>query len=385
MPTNYDMFQMLGIARISKMSQWNRLPSGSKRRSHFSDHVRLGSYHLPPSQHSHTSQSSEASVSPHSSQEEPTPTTFGRLPSFTAGTGISSGIVGNRIDASSHASSSTTFPATSPTSSATFTLPPMALSPPGPALSTTDSGNLPHQIGADRLTTQTLQHENADLITAYTHAQIYIADLDAKVQASHTENLKLAKERQRLTSKIELLEAQLEEMEQRIQQTQKHTVAKDAQYSRIMEFSTRLQSQGATESQARKAEQHEWAREKQSMQNVIDSLKNEVNGLRKAYAHHTNLTASAPSPTDDSHHGTEGNPDSLAKCSSHDLIAEIEALRSTNARMEDALAGVRGDNARLGQYLEKLGSVEKTIEMRLQKVGKARGCLDILDDEGATA
>ena len=366
------------------MSQWDRLPSGLKRRSHFTDPERLGSYRCPPQQYSHTSQSSEASTSPHSSQEEYKPTILRQLPSLSAGTGISSGIIGNRTDASSHASSSTTrFPTTSPTSSATITLPPIALSSPGPATYTADSGNLPHKLGTDHA--QTLQHEHRDLATAYNHAQIYIADLDTQIQASHAENVRLGKERHRLTGKIELLEAQLEELEHRIQQTHKQTVAKDAQYSCIMDLSTRLQSQGAAESQARKVEQQEWARDKKSMQNVIESLRNEVTGLRTAYARCTGVTSSTPPPTDDCPHGTGGNGNPFPDSSSQGLIAEIEALRRSNARMEDALAGVGSDNAQLSRYIEKLGSVEQSIQIRLQKEGDARGLLDMLDDEGATA
>ena len=360
------------------MSQWNRLPSALKRRSHFTDSERLGSYRCPPPQNSYTSQSSEASTSPHSSQEEHKPTTLRQLPSLTVGTAISSGIIGNRTDASSHPSSSTTrFPTISPISSATFTLPPIALSSPGPATYTADSGDLPHKSG------QRPQHENIDLATAYNDAQIYIADLDTKIQASHSENVKLGKERQRLTGKIELLEAQLEELEHRIQQTQKHTLAKDAQYSCIMDLSTRLQSQGAAESQARKLEQQGWAREKKSMQNVIESLENEVTNLRTAYARCTRVTSSTPSPTDDCPHGSGGNGEAFAESSSQGLIAEIEALRRSNARMEDALAGVGGDNAQLARYIEKLRNVEKSIQLRLQKEEDARGLMDELDDEGA--
>ena len=363
------------------MSQWSRLPSGSKGRSHFIDHEQLGSYRFPPSHDSHTSQSSEASTSPHSSQEGHTLKTFGKLPSLTARIGTPSD-VGNRIDASFQASSSIMrLPATSPTSSATFTLPPIAVSSPRPAPYTNDSGNLPHRLGADHFSTQRLQHENKDLATAYTQAQIYIADLDTRFQACHGENVKLAKDRQRLTSKIELLEAQLEEMEHSVQQTQKHTASKDAQYSRIMELSTRLQSQGAAESQARKAEQHEWFREKKSMQSVIQSLKTEVNSLRKAYASCTRLTDPTPSSIDDCSDGIEDNPDSSVEFSSHELIAEIETLRRANARMEDALVGVRGDKAQLVEYIEKLGSLEKSIRMRLQKAETARVAFDSHDDE----
>lgn len=228
-----------------------------------------------------------------------------------------------------------------------------------------------------------LQRENTDLASAYAQAQIHIADLDARVQASRAENGKLAIERQNLTSKIELLDAQLEELEQSIQQTQEHTAAKDAQYSRIVELSTRLQVQGAAESQARKAEKHEWCSEKKSMQSGIDSLKNEVKCLRKAsYAQFTDLT---PSHIDDYPNRIECNPDLAAKSLSDGLIAEMEALGRANARMEDALAGVRGDNAQLAEYIEKLGSVERNIQMQLQRVETARGMMDVLDGERATA
>lgn len=374
MPAGYDIYQVLDIAHISRMSQWNHLPSGLKRWSDYTDPERLRSYHFPLPQQAHTFQSSEASTSPHSSQEGQTPKAVEQLPSLTARNGISSEVVGTRLDASSHASSSKMrLPNPSPTSSAEFTLPPLAL-----------SGNLPHKLGTDNLTIQTLQRENMDLASAYAQAQTYIADLDTRVEASRAENGKLAKERQRLTGKIELLEKHLEEMEQSIQQAQEHTATKDAQYSRIVDLSTRLQRQGAAESQARKVEQHEWSSEKQNMQSVIDSLKKEVQGLHMAYASYTKFTNLTPLPVDDYPDAIEGNPDLAAESSSDRLIAEMEVLRRANARMEDALAGVRGDNAQLAECIEKLGSVENNMQIHLQRVETARSTLDFLDGEGTT-
>ncbi|KAL9075904.1 MAG: hypothetical protein Q9161_001298 [Pseudevernia consocians] len=368
------------------MSQWNHLPSGPKRRSDFTDPERLGSYRFPLPQQSLTSQSSEASTSPPSSQEGQKPKAVGQLPSITARTGISSDVVETRIDPSFHGSSSKMrLPTPSPTSSAPFTLPPLALSSPRPASYTPRSGNLPHKLGTDHFTIQTLQRENTDLASAYAQAQIYIADLDTKNQASRVENGRLVKDRQIMTGKIELLEAQLEELEQSIQQSQEHTVAKDAQYSRIVELSTRLQSQSAAESRARKAEQHEWFSNKKSMQSVIDSLKNEITGLCKAYGSCAKFSNLTPSPVDDDPYVIEGNPSSAAESSSHELIAEMEALRRANARMKDALAGVRVDTAHLAEYIEKLGSVEENIQMHLQRAETARSMLDFLDGEGATA
>lgn len=192
---------------------------------------------------------------------------------------------------------------------------------------------MPHKIGTEYLTIQTLQRENTDLASAYAQAQIYIADLDTRVQASRAENGKLAKERRRLTGKIELLEAQLEELEQSIQQAQEHTATKDAQYSRIVDLSTRLQRQGAAESQARKAEQHEWLSEKQNMQSVIGSLKNEIQGLHMACASYAKFTNLTPLPIDEYPDGGEDSPNSAAESSSHRLIAEIEVLKRANARI----------------------------------------------------
>ncbi|CAF9919633.1 MAG: hypothetical protein ALECFALPRED_001243 [Alectoria fallacina] len=368
------------------MSQWNRLCSGPKRKSDFTDPERPGSYHFPLPQQSHTSQSSEASTSPHGSQEGQIPKALGQLASLTVQNGISFDVVGTRINASFHASSSKTRLLTPPpTSSGTFTLPPIALSSPRPTSCALYSGNLPHRLGTDYPTTHTPTHENIDLASAYAQAQLYIADLDTRVQASRAENGKLAKERKRLRGKIELLETQLETLEQSKQQTQEHTTAKDAQYLRIVELSTRLQIQCAEESQARRVEQHEWYFEKKSMQSVIDSLENAMKGLRKAYARHAKSPNLMSSPIDNYLDIIEGSTDSVAESSSHELIAEIEALRRTNAKMKDALIGVRGDNAHLAEYIEKLGSVEKNIQIRLQKVENARDTMDVFDEEEATA
>ena len=360
------------------MSQSNRLRSGSKRRSDFTYPERPGSYHFP-----HISQSPEDSASPHSSQEGQTSKTVGQLPSLTAQTAISD-VIGTQIETSFHVSSSSTRPRTpSPTSSTTFTLPPIALSSLRPTSYAPHSDNLHHKFGTAYPTIQTLQRENTDLASAYAQAQIYTADLNTKVEASRVENGKLAKERQRLMGKIELLEAQLEEMEQGAQQTQEHTLAKDAQYLRIVEMSTRLQNQAAAESQARKSEQRGWSFEKQRMQSVIDSLRNEVQSLRKA-ASYANFAELTPSPIDDYPDGIESNTDSAAKSSPHGLIAEMEALRRAKARMEDAIAGVRGDNAQLAEYIEKLGRVGKNIQMHLQRVEVARAAFEVLDVKEAT-
>lgn len=308
------------------------------------------------------------------------PNAVGQLPYLTARSGISSDVVGTRTDASFHASSSRMrLSSPLPASPATFVLPPIAVSSPKPASHTHHSGSLPYTLGTEYLNIQMLQRENTALASACAQAEIHIADLDTKIQASYAENEKLAKERQRFASKIELLEAQVEELEQKIQQTQEHTAAKDAQYLRIVEYSTRLQTQ---ESQARKAEQYEWSSEKRRMQGVIESLKTEVKSLRKTYAKSSKLMMSR---IGDYPGEIEANPYLPTDSSSHGFIAEMEALRRANARMKDALAGVGGDNAQLTEYIEKLSNVEKNIQMHLQRAETARGMLDSLDGNDTEA
>ena len=368
---------MLKTAHTFTMSQWNHLPSGSKRRSDFSEPERPRSYQFAPSQHSHESTSSDVSTSPHSSQEGQTPKIGGRFPSHPARIGISSD---TRADASFHASSSKMrLPIPLPTSSTTFALPPIGPSSQEPASHPPHSAIFSKSIGTEYSTVQTLQRENTDLASAYAQAQTYIADLDARLQASRAENGKLVKERHRLTGKIELLEIQLEEQEQSIQQTQQHTAAKDAQYARIMELSTRLQKQGLEDSQSLNAEQHEWSSEKRSLQSTIDSLKYEVETLRKAYPSNSRSINLKLSPIDSYLSGVAGTPDLAAKPSSHGLVTEVEEFKSANAIMEDALAGFRGDNAQLAAYIEKLSNVEKRFHRHLETMESARRRFDVLD------
>ena len=372
----YNVFQELDFVRTFRMSQWDHLPSGSKRMSDLTEHERTGSHRLSFQKQSHTSQSPKASTIFYSSQEGRTPKAVGQSPFLTAAREVSFD-VGGRMDASLYASSSTMKLTTPSSRSAVeLALPPITPASPRSAGYVRYSGNLPQKLGADYITIQSLHGENNDLSSAYAQAQIYIADLNTEVQASQAEIGKLVKERQRLMGRIEFLEAQLEELERSIQQSQNHTATKDAQYSRIMDLSTRLQSQSAED---RKAERHEWSCEKKNMQNVIDALNDEVDSLREvypSYAKDTRFTNLRPSLNFD-------RPNELAvDPSSHKDPMETEALKHAYTRMRDALAGVRGDKAQLAEYIEKLGSVEKNIHRRLDEVESAKGLLDNIDGEG---
>ena len=201
------------------------------------------------------------------------------------------------------------------------------------------------------------QRENADLISAYSQAQARIAELDATLQASSAEVAKLFKERQGLKAKIETLEAEAEELQSNAEQSQQHTFAKDAQYSQILEFSTRLQTQAMSDSQQRKLDYEKWEHERQAMLQTITNLRAEVRTLRKSYGSvaHMQLQGAATGPT-----ATHGSS------TSNDLEAEVQVLRETNTVMQNTLNKVRQEHIQLSDYIAKLEGIGRNVERHLQ-------------------
>ena len=125
-----------------------------------------------------------------------------------------------------------------------------------------------------------LHSENANLITAYSSAQIRIAELDEELRLSRMDFMKLVKERQRLEAKVDLLEAEVDELQKNMDIAQQHTAAKDTQYSQILELSTKLQTQEVAETQQRRTERERWLQDKQHMERSIIMLNSEITQLR---------------------------------------------------------------------------------------------------------
>ena len=213
---------------------------------------------------------------------------------------------------------------------------------------------------SDEPNLRSLQRENADLVSAYSQAQARRAELDATLQASSAEVAKLFKERQGLKAKLEILEAEVEELQSNAEQSQQHTFAKDAQYAQILEFSTRLQSQALSDSQQRKLDYEKWEGERQAMLQTITNLRAEMRTLCKSYG-------SVPQMQLQNAEGSSIGPTATHSSStSNDLEAEVQTLREANTVMQNTLNKVRQEHIQLSDYIGKLEGIGRNVERHLQ-------------------
>lgn len=165
-----------------------------------------------------------------------------------------------------------------------YTLPSLSLATRTSTSITPPFHKLTPEATTNDITLQNLPRDNADLVSAYANAKHQTADLDKTVLASTLEFNKLIKERQSLKAKTDVLEAESEELQNSIEHSQRHSVAKDTQYSQIVEMSSRLQIQATADAQQRNYEKDQWVRERGNMQQTIATLRSEVRLLRKTYS-----------------------------------------------------------------------------------------------------
>ncbi|MCJ1450600.1 hypothetical protein MMC28_000933 [Mycoblastus sanguinarius] len=355
------------------MSQGNDATSGSKRRREFTHADRPGSYSIPFPRQLDAFSSSEGSLSPRSTREEQLPKAIGlsSLNSQRVTSSFEANLPHTKIPLEA-ASFSNTPPLSSPTRQSVYTLPPIRLSIPR-----TESYNVQHdglsradQHTLDNPTLLTLQHDNTTLVSAGFEAQSQIANLDKIVQASGAENQKLAKERRRLKAKIDVLEAQVEELHHSMELSQKHAAAKDAQYLQIVEMSARLQTQGESETQKGKVDYEQWALERKNMQEIIGSLRTEVRNLRRS----CNCPPHASQERSDNQAGAvEGDhDDTMANTSSFELRDQMKLLQRANTSMGGVLDGVQQEHIQLAECIEQLGNVGRNMQVHLKNARAGR-------------
>ena len=185
-----------------------------------------------------------------------------------------------------------------------------------------------------------------------------VMDLDEQVRASRLEIAKLVKDRQRLKAKIDVLEAEVDELQNNMEVSQQHTAAKDAQYSQIVDLSTKLQGQGAADAQHRKAQQEQWIRDKQNMERVIKTLEAEIHNLRTSIhastARHVDGSGPLPTPSRMTDHARLGTGE--------------DGLEHANTNTVDALLDIRKQHAHLMECIEKLGSIGKNMQTRFSSM-----------------
>lgn len=350
------------------MSEWKH--TASKRQSGSTDSDHSKSYPVPFVRHFRTSQSSGKSLSPHSSLEEGSPSVADHQLLFTTRPGVSLEAVLTHLEAPSQTSTSRTLPSLSPTDSANYTLPSISLPSPWQSPHTSRQVGRTLDVGANDITTQTLQREYCSLVSAYSLTQTRIADLDEAAQASNLETERLSNDRQRLKAKVDVLEAEIDELQNSIEVSRQHSATKDAQYSQIVDLSTRLQTQSAFDTQQWRVEQEQWANEKQLMQDTIAKLRSEVRDLQLG------LTKSTASCHDRLSHDTGTSPQSIPTSTIRATLAQhSNSLQQANASIEAALIDISNHHLQLNDHVEKLGSIGKNIQTQVQYMSELDGGL----------
>lgn len=345
------------------MSNWKRTPS--KRQSNFTDSDRLGSHPSPFLRQSVTSQSLREIPGLQTLHEERLPMAPNRRPSMTSQPGGSLEIVLPHLVAPPQATTTAgVLQSLPPTNFAHHNFPPISLPPPRQSFCTSHHVGQTFKQETNDTACQTLRRDDLDLIPAYPSTQIRIADLDEAAQASNLERASLAKDRQRLKAKIDVLEAEVVELQSLIDVSQQHTAAKDAQYSQIVEMSTRLQTQSASDSHQWKVEQKQWACEKRDMHDTIAKLRSEVRNLQTGLSRPTALHTEKLSYRFETRSQSTQTATDEASLEQHS-----KSLQYANASMEAVLIGVSKEYGQLTEYIEKLGSIGKNIQTQLQNVG----------------
>lgn len=316
-------------------------------------------------------------MNPPTSLEERLPMASNRQPLIPSQREVSLQTVLTQVVALPHASLTTrVLPSLSPPDSAHHTLPPMSLPSPRQPFYTSHHVGRAFEHETNDTAIQTLHHENHDSLSAYSSAQIRRADLDEVAQASNMEMAKLAKDRQRLKARIDVLEAEVVELQNSIEVSQQHTAVKDAQYSHIVEMSTRLQTQSASDSHQWKVEQKQWACEKRDMHDTIANLRWEVRNMQ------TGISKPTASHTEKLGYRSDVSLQSILTATDQaSLEQHSKSLQSANASMEAVLLGVRKEHAQFTEYIEKLGSMGKNIKTQLQSVGAIDSVPRIVDGE----
>ena len=336
------------------MDQPQRITAGAKRRSDFTDTQREVAHRVSFPQHQQTSESSQASSSRTSSLDDCTSNASNHRSRFGSRPHSTPDALTHPEDSTQTSPASFILPSLSPTNAIGYKLPPISLSSPRPA----PLGNLAYEQGNSDFIIQNLQRENARLMSETSSSRTQVMDLDEQVRASRLEIAKLVKDRQRLKAKIDVLEAEVDELQNNMEVSQQHTAAKDAQYSQIVDLSTKLQGQGAADAQHRKAQQEQWIRDKQNMERVIKTLEAEIHNLRTSIhastARHVDGSGPLPTPSRMTDHARLG--------------AGEDGLEHANTNTVDALLDIRKQHAHLMECIEKLGSIGKNMQTRFSSM-----------------
>lgn len=355
-------------------------PAGTKRKSKFPDADDGGDAALPSMHHQREPRSREGSLALYLSDEDRASKASDESPPLTShSTRSSSGTYFGQPQPLLQASSeSRGLHLPSPKLPSTLMLPPISPSLTGSASHLAHVQDLQQQIDTRTLAFETLQREHQNLLSAFSRSQSRVATLDKKFIASEAEINDLNDGRDRLQTQIVALEAQVQEIQQIREDAHTQSITEGAQYRQIMAMSSRLQAQGASDSQKWKAERDQWESDKRAFMMQIEHLEGEKQALLRT------LRASEPSDsslTYDQSTAATGTFEGTDTQASRDTLREdIRELRIKCNNLEAALQGIRHESTNFGQAFARLGSIGKRLQQHLQMPSNEASLQENIDD-----
>lgn len=338
-------------------------PAGTKRKSKFHDADDGVDAVLPSLHHQKEPRSREGSLALYLSDEDRASKISDESPPLTShSTRSSSGTIFGQPQPLLQASSENrSLRLPSPKLPSSLMLPPISPSLTGSATHLAHLQELQQQIDTRTLAFETLQREHQNLLSAFSRSQSRIATLDQKFIASEAEINDLNDGRVRLQAQIETLEAQVQEVQQIREEAHTQSITEGAQYMQIMAMSSRLQAQGASDTQKWKAEREQWDLEKKAFTMQIEQLEDERQALLRS------LRASEPSGSPLTHVQSTGTLEGTDTQASRGMLREnIRELRIKCNSLEAALQAIRHESSSFGQAFARLGSIGRRLQQHLQ-------------------
>ena len=164
----------------------------------------------------------------------------------------------------------------------------------------------------------------------------------------------------RLTSQVEALEEQVEELSKSRDDANKQSTANGAQYMQIMAMSSRLQAQGAADAKKWKEDRSAWQNEKLALQKRIEELEHGAAAVPRS------PISKEPSSLETMRGGRSPDaPDEILASDSLEVLrAEVVRLRQKLQSMNSLLDDLSSGSEKVEQVLEHFITFNKRVQRR---------------------
>jgi len=204
---------------------------------------------------------------------------------------------------------------------------------------------LQHQVSVKTLAHQTLHREYTALLQKLERMRVKTAALETKFEVTDKEINSLSDEKEKLTSQVQTLEAQIEDLQQARDEARKSSAESAAQYMKIVEMAGRLHGQGV--------EKKGWETEREALLGRIRQLEGEQSGSTSVAQAPGTAPSEAPTAAD-TNERQQGEVATLQN--------EIQALKERNASLESALKLARQESLAVRAAAVALASCGQRID-----------------------